>query len=65
MAKEHKAPTPDAPVEAKAAKVTTLDVYAATGGLIRTYSLADHGADFQKLANEFVAHTPGATIAAH
>lgn len=56
-----------APVETPAAvvknvKVTSAEVYAATGGLIRTYSAEDHGKNFQKLAQEFVDHTPGATI---
>lgn len=41
---------------------TVADVFAATGGLIRTYTVADHGDKFEELAKEFVAHTPGSRI---
>lgn len=48
--------------ETKVSTATTATVYSKDGGLIRTYSLADHGDEFEKLAQEFQSHTAGSTI---
>jgi hypothetical protein len=64
--------TPDEKAAAKAAKdaekaaakadVTSAAVHSATGGHIRSYTLADHGENFAELAKEFSDHTPGSTV---
>lgn len=51
--------------KAEKVKATTAEVSSSTGALIRTYTLADHGENFEELAAEFVSHTPGTVVSVH
>lgn len=45
--------------EEKKAKQTEFAVYTSVGGYVRTYSLADHGEDAEKLAHQFAGKIGG------